>query len=116
MMRHFIIGITLLSLSLDVAGATTSAGSGDALDAGLSDDTQAAGSLAVTAVPLVPPVTTVRVVAPRAERQSAVGDSVGPIIGDARTADLFTVAPATALRGRCRTGDRQGAGGPQEGT
>ena len=63
-MRHFIIGITLLSLSLDVAGATTSAVSGDALDAGLSDDTQAAGSPAVTAVPLVPPVTTVRVVAP----------------------------------------------------
>jgi hypothetical protein len=64
MMRHFIIGITLLSLSLDVAGATTSAVSGDALDAGLSDDAQSAGSPAVRAVPLVPPVTTVRVVAP----------------------------------------------------
>jgi hypothetical protein len=64
MMRHFIIGFTLLSLSLDVAGATTSSVSGDALDAGLSDVGQAAGSLAVTAVPLTPPVTTVRIVAP----------------------------------------------------
>ena len=63
-MRHFIIGITLLSLSLDAAGATTSAVSGDALDGGLSDDAQAAGSLPVTAVPVTTPVTTVRVVAP----------------------------------------------------
>jgi hypothetical protein len=55
MMRYFIIGITLLSLSLDVAGATTSA---------VSDDAQAAGLSAVTTVPLTPPVTTVRVVAP----------------------------------------------------
>jgi hypothetical protein len=63
-MRHFIIGITLLSLSLDVAGATTSAVSSDALDAGLSDDAHTGGSPAVTPVPLTPPVTTVRVVAP----------------------------------------------------
>jgi hypothetical protein len=64
MMRYFIISITLLSLSFDAAGAMTSAVSGDALDAGLSDDTQVAGSPAVTAAPLTPPVTTVRVVAP----------------------------------------------------
>ena len=67
-MRYFIIGITLLSLSLDVAGATTSAVSGDALDADLSDDAQAAGSRSplVTAAPLTPPVTTVRVAPPTA--------------------------------------------------
>jgi general secretion pathway protein N len=63
MMRYFIISITLLSLSFDAAGAMTSAVSGDALDAGLSDDTQVAGSPAITAAPLTPPVTTVRVVA-----------------------------------------------------
>jgi hypothetical protein len=53
-----------LSLSLDVASATTSAVSGDALDAGLSDDVHSAESPGVTAVPPTPPVTTVRVVAP----------------------------------------------------
>jgi hypothetical protein len=63
MMRLFIIGIALLSLPLDVAGATTSAVSDDALDAGLSDDAHAAGSPAVPAPP-TPPVTTVRIVAP----------------------------------------------------
>ena len=41
-MRRFITGVTLLLLSLHGAGAMTSAVSGDALDAGLSDDTQAA--------------------------------------------------------------------------
>jgi general secretion pathway protein N len=67
-MRYFIIGITLLSLSLDVAGATTSAVSDNALDADLSDDAQAAGSRSplVTAAPLTPPVTTVRVAPPTA--------------------------------------------------
>jgi general secretion pathway protein N len=64
MMRHFIIGVTLLSLSLHGAGATTSTASDNALDAGLPDDAQAAGSPAVTAAPAPPPVTTVRVVAP----------------------------------------------------
>ena len=64
MMRHFIIGVALLSLSFHVAGASTSIASSDALDAGLSDDTQVAGSPVVTAVPVVPPITTVRVVPP----------------------------------------------------
>jgi hypothetical protein len=64
MMRNLIISVTLLSLSLHGAGAATSAASDDALDGGLSDDARAAGSPAVMAVPVVPPVTTVRVVAP----------------------------------------------------
>jgi hypothetical protein len=64
MMRNLIISATLLSLSLHGAGAATSAASDDALDGGLSDDTRAAGSPAVIAIPVAPPVTTVRVVAP----------------------------------------------------
>jgi hypothetical protein len=64
MMRHFIICVTLLSLSLPGAGATTSTVSNDALDAGLPDDARATGSPAVTAAPVVPPVTIVRAVAP----------------------------------------------------
>jgi hypothetical protein len=64
MMRRFIICVTLLSLSLPGAGATTSTVSNDALDAGLPDDARAAGSPAVTAAPVVPPVTIVRAVAP----------------------------------------------------
>jgi hypothetical protein len=64
MTRNLIISAMLLSLSLHGAGAATSAASDDALDAGLSDGSRAAGSPAVTAVPVVPPVTTVRVVAP----------------------------------------------------
>jgi len=65
-MRRLITGVTLLLLSLDVASATTSAVSSDALDAGLSDDAQAARSPAAAAVPVVPPVTTVGIVAPPA--------------------------------------------------
>jgi hypothetical protein len=62
MMRNFIIGVTMLSLlSLHGASATTSSAPDDALDAGLRDDAQAAGSPAVTAAP---PVTTIRVAAP----------------------------------------------------
>jgi hypothetical protein len=53
----------LLSLSLHGAGAATSAASDDALDGALSDDARAAGSPAVMAVPVAPPVATVRVVA-----------------------------------------------------
>jgi hypothetical protein len=64
MMRNFIISVTLLSLSLHGAGATTPAASDDALDGRLSDDARTVGSPAVMAVPVVPPVTTVRVVAP----------------------------------------------------
>jgi hypothetical protein len=64
MTRNLIISAMLLSLSLHGAGAATSAASDDALDAGLSDGTRAAGSPALTAVPVAPPVTTVRVVAP----------------------------------------------------
>jgi hypothetical protein len=64
MTRNLIISAMLLSLSLHGAGAATSAASDDALDGGLSDDTRAAGSPAVMAVPVAPPVTTVRVVAP----------------------------------------------------
>jgi hypothetical protein len=63
MMRNLIISVTLLSLSLHGAGAATSAASDDALDGGLSDDARAAGSPAVMAIPVAPPVTTVRVVA-----------------------------------------------------
>jgi hypothetical protein len=62
MMRNFFIGAALLLLSLHAADAAKSTGSDDVLDAGL-DDARAAGS-AVTAVPVAPPVTTVRVVAP----------------------------------------------------
>jgi hypothetical protein len=58
MMRNFIIGVTYLSLSLHGAGASTSAASSDALDAGLVDDAHAA-ELPVGAAE--PPVTTVRV-------------------------------------------------------
>ena len=61
-MRNFFIGAALLLLSLHAADAAKSTGSDDVLDAGL-DDARAAGS-AVTAVPVAPPVTTVRVVAP----------------------------------------------------
>ncbi len=61
MMRHFIIGVTLLSLSLHAAVASTSAASSDALDAGLADDAHAAELPVVAAEP---PVTTVRVGAP----------------------------------------------------
>jgi hypothetical protein len=57
MMRNFFIGAALLLLSLHAAGAAKSTGSDDALDAGLTDDARAA-------VPVVPPVTAVRVVAP----------------------------------------------------
>jgi hypothetical protein len=64
MTRNLIISATLLSLSLHGAGAATSAASDDALDIGLADDARAAGSPAVMAVPVVPPVTTMRVVAP----------------------------------------------------
>ena len=64
MTRNLIISVTLLSLSLHGASAATSAASDDALDIGLSNDTRAAGSPAVIAVPVVSPVTTVRVVAP----------------------------------------------------
>lgn len=64
MMRNLIISVTLLSLSFHGAEATMPAASDDALDTGLSDDTRAAGSPAVMAVPVVPPATTVRVVAP----------------------------------------------------
>jgi hypothetical protein len=64
MMRNLIISVTLLSLSLHGAGAATSAASDDALDGGLSDDNRAVGSPAVIAIPVSPPVTTVRVVAP----------------------------------------------------
>ena len=107
-MRNFFIGAALLLLSLHAAAAAKSTGSDDVLDAGLADDARAAGLPGVTAVPVVPPVTAVRVVAPAtrsgagagAERQSAVGDSVDTIVDDARTADLFTVAPAAARRGR----------------
>ena len=63
-MRNLIISVTLLSLSLHGAGAATSAASDDALDGGLSDDNRAVGSPAVIAIPVAPPVTTVRVVAP----------------------------------------------------
>ena len=63
-MRNLIISVTLLSLSLHGAGAAMSAASDDALDGGLSDDTRAAGSPAVMAIPVAPPVTAVRVVAP----------------------------------------------------
>jgi hypothetical protein len=66
MMRRFITGVTLLLLSFHAAGATTSAVSSDALDAGLSDDAQAAGSPAAASVPAMPPVTTVGIVAPPA--------------------------------------------------
>jgi hypothetical protein len=78
-MRYFIIGITLLSLSLDVAGATTSAVSGDALDADLSDDALAAGSPLITAVPLTPPITTVRVVAPPTASAPERAQSANPL-------------------------------------
>jgi hypothetical protein len=61
MTRHFIIGVTLLSLSLHGAVASTSAASSDALDAGLADDISATEKPAVTAEP---PVTTIRVGAP----------------------------------------------------
>ena len=61
-MGNFFIGAALLLLSLHAADAAKSTGSDDVLDAGL-DDARAAGS-AVTAVPVAPPVTTVRVVAP----------------------------------------------------
>jgi general secretion pathway protein N len=61
MMRLFIIGITVLSMSLHGAGATTSAASSNALDAGLADDVGATESPVVTADP---PVTTVRAGAP----------------------------------------------------
>jgi hypothetical protein len=64
MTRNLIISAMLLSLSLHGAGAATSAVSDDALDSGLSDDARSAGSPAVIAVPVGPPVTTVRVVAP----------------------------------------------------
>ena len=64
MTRNLIISAMLLSLSLHAAGAATSAASDDALDGGLSDDARAAGSPAVMVVPVAPPVTTVRVVAP----------------------------------------------------
>jgi hypothetical protein len=64
MTRNLIISATLLSLSLHGAGAATSAASDDALDSGLSDDARSAGSPAVIAVPVAPPVTTVRIVAP----------------------------------------------------
>jgi hypothetical protein len=57
MMRNFFIGAALLLLSFHAAGAAKSTGSDDALDAGLTDDARAA-------VPVVPPVTAVRVVAP----------------------------------------------------
>ncbi len=73
-MRQLIIGIALLSLSLDVAGATTSASSGDALDADLSNDSQAARS-----APLVPQVTTVRVVAPPTGRAPERVQSANPL-------------------------------------
>jgi hypothetical protein len=63
MMRNLIISVTLLSLSLHGAGAATSAAPDDALDGGLSDDARGAGSPAVMAIPVAPPVTTVRVVA-----------------------------------------------------
>jgi hypothetical protein len=79
MMRHFIISATLLLLSLHIAGATTSPVSGDALDAGLSDDTQAAGSPAVTAVPPTPPVTTVRVGAPPTGAAPERAQSANPL-------------------------------------
>jgi hypothetical protein len=64
MTRHFIIGVTLLSLLplwLDGAAASTSAASSDALDAGLADDVSATQKPVVAAEP---PVTTVRVGAP----------------------------------------------------
>jgi hypothetical protein len=71
MMRNLIISVTLLSLSLHGAGAATSAASDDALDGGLSDDARGAGSPAVMAIPVAPPVTTVRVVAsPRAPERA----------------------------------------------
>jgi hypothetical protein len=57
MTRSFIIGVTLLSLSLHGAVASTSAASSDALDAGLADDAHAAESPVV----VQPPVTTVRI-------------------------------------------------------
>jgi general secretion pathway protein N len=65
MMRNFVSGITLMVLSVHGAGASTFAASSDALDAGLVDDTRAAGLPAGTAVPPVP-ATTVRIVAPPA--------------------------------------------------
>jgi hypothetical protein len=64
MMRNFFIGAALLLLSLHAAAAAKSTGSDDVLDAGLADDTRAAGLPAVTPVPVAPPVTAVRVVAP----------------------------------------------------
>jgi hypothetical protein len=79
MMRRFITGITLLLLSLHGAGAMTSAVSGDALDAGLSDDAQAAGSPVIAAVPVMPPVTTVRVVTPPAEPAQERALSANPL-------------------------------------
>jgi general secretion pathway protein N len=63
MMRNFIIGAALLLLSLHAAAAAKSTGSDD-LDAGLPDDARAAGMPGVTPAPVVPPVMTVRVVAP----------------------------------------------------
>jgi hypothetical protein len=63
MMRNFFIGAALLLLSLHAAAAAKSTGSDDVLDAGL-DDARAAGLPGMTAVPVVPPVTAVRVVAP----------------------------------------------------
>jgi hypothetical protein len=64
MTRRFIIGVTLLSLlslSLHGAVASTSAASSDALDAGLADDVGATEKPVVAAEPAV---TTVRVDAP----------------------------------------------------
>ena len=78
-MRRFITGVTLLLLSLHGAGAMTSAVSGDALDAGLSDDAQAAGSPVIAAVPVMPPVTTVRVVTPPAEPAQERALSANPL-------------------------------------
>jgi len=121
-MRNFFIGAALLLLSLDAADAAKSTGSDDVLDAGL-DDARAAGSPAVTAVPVVPPVTTVRVVAPPTAPAPERTLSANPLwaipltqLSATRTADLFTVAPAAARRGRGRVRDRQGANGSQEGT
>jgi hypothetical protein len=64
MMRNFISGVTLMVLSAHGAGASTFAASSDALDAGLVDDTRAAGLPAVMAAPVTP--APVRVIAPPA--------------------------------------------------
>jgi hypothetical protein len=85
-MRNLTIGVTLLMLSVYGASASTFAASNDALDAGLTDDTRAAESPAVTAVPAAPAMTV-----------GAVPPPTGPAPERALSANPLWAIPLTQL-------------------